>query len=280
MDSIEFLKYFAIDPETKAIGAYLEGIKDGGSFLQIVKEITKEKPIVIWRGGRTPVGAKAAFSHTGSLAGSEFVWKTVLKQAGAIEVESLEELVDTLLAFQQIPRLEGRGVAIISGLVDGGGGGSVLGADICLSFGLDIPPFSNRTRNGLEALLGRVGSILPNPLDVSHAGSNVDTIRQAIELASSEPHIHLIIIQESMDMLLSFLPGERVEKIIELFLELGESLNKPLVIVLEPGLADDRRLAVVRKLSEANIPVFPTLERAARAIANARRYFDYRNTNP
>ena len=84
------------DPETAVIALYLETVKDGRSFINLLKEITPTKPVVIAKSGRTNSGQRAALSHTGSMAGSDAVFDTAVKQAGAIRVESIEEMVDSL----------------------------------------------------------------------------------------------------------------------------------------------------------------------------------------
>ncbi|TEU16933.1 MAG: acyl-CoA synthetase, partial [Dehalococcoidia bacterium] len=119
LDASDFLQYLAADPKTKAIGAYLEGTRDGARLFNTMKEVAKVKPLVVWKGGRTEAGAQAAMSHTGSLASSAAIWSAMLKQAGAIEVHSLEELTDTLLIFQQLRHWQGTSAAIIGGLADG-----------------------------------------------------------------------------------------------------------------------------------------------------------------
>jgi acyl-CoA synthetase (NDP forming) len=275
LDSTDFLEYLAVDPETKVISAYLEGLKNGRRFLQVVEEISKRKPMIVWKGGKTEAGNITAASHTGALASPSFLWTAALKQTGAIEVNTIEELVDTLLAFQQFPLLESHGIAIVSGLIDGGGGQSVSAADTCISLELEIPTFSDEVRVQLEALLGRVGSILHNPLDVSQALGDIEVICRAIEIALADPHIDLVIIQESMDLLIRLLPWESIERLGDMLIELCRTHGKPIAVMLQPGLSESERLTFTRKLSAAQIAVFPTLERTARAIANMRQYSDY-----
>jgi len=275
LDSIDFLEYFASDPETKVIGAYLEGVRDGSRFLQTIKEISKRKPLVIWKGGKTETGIRAATSHTGALTSSALIWKVALKQAGVIEVHNLEGLVDTLLAFQELPLLRGYAVTVISGLVNGGGGQSVSAADTCGYLGLELPPFRDKTKKQLNALLGQVGTILHNPLDVSQALTRIETIRRAIEIASADQGINLIIIQENVDLILRLQPGKWTEQMSDMIVALRNKRKKPIVVVLEAELAEAERMTMARKLLAAHIPVFPTLERAAKAIANMSQYSDY-----
>jgi len=122
LKAVDFLEYFASDPKTQIIGAYFEGIEDGPAFIKLAQEITRKKPLLIWKGGRTGAGAQVAASHTGSLAGSYDIWTTAIKQCGAIKVESLEEMVDTVIGLHHLPKLTGNRVAIIGGVYRGGGG--------------------------------------------------------------------------------------------------------------------------------------------------------------
>ncbi|HIH78099.1 MAG TPA: hypothetical protein HA341_04145 [Halobacteria archaeon] len=121
LNELDFLEYFAEDPKTKVIGMYIEGSKNGKKLFDLVKRVSTVKPIVLWKGGRTSIGAKAASFHTGSFSGSYGVWKNVMQQAGAINVESFEELSDTLLAFQSLPKIKKGNIALIGGFADGAG---------------------------------------------------------------------------------------------------------------------------------------------------------------
>ena len=113
LDCTDYLEYFENDPETKFIGMYLEGVRDGPKLLRMVQRISPKKPIVILKGGLTAAGARAAASHTGSLAGQNAVWDAFFAQSGAIRVDSIEEMVDVLQAFVRLPPCTGRGAALI-----------------------------------------------------------------------------------------------------------------------------------------------------------------------
>lgn len=268
LDSVDYLEYFAADPETKIIAAYLEGVREGQRLFSLLKEITLQKPVVIWKGGKTPEGAEAAASHTGSLAASEAVWRAALRQAGTVKVENLEEMVDILLALSYLGRIEAHNIAIVAGLVDGGGGDSVSATDACVSLGLKVPPFTARTKDWLRDCLPLVGSILRNPLDVGATGGNWQNLEKVIEAVAAEPQIDLVIIQEHVDNLIRLLDKERAYRINDMFIELSRRLPKPLVVVSPPGVAEAERVFLEQKLSMAEIPVYPTLERAAKALAN------------
>ncbi|MDH4067770.1 MAG: CoA-binding protein [Dehalococcoidia bacterium] len=273
LDASDFLQYMAADPKTKVIGAYLEGTRDGTRLFKTMRKVAEVKPLVVWKGGRTEAGAQAALSHTGSLASSAAVWSAALKQAGAIEVHSLEELTDTLLIFQQFGHGQGIRAAIIGGLADGGGGNSVAAGDACIENGLQVPPLSFETKRKLSELLGEVGGILCNPIDVSQAQfRGLATLFQAIDLIVKDTIGDVVLIQEDTEILLPIYSQKGLEEINEFFIELAGRQNKPVIVVLPPGSVEANRLRIEQRLLEASIPVFGSMERAARAICRLNQY--------
>jgi acyl-CoA synthetase (NDP forming) len=267
LDASDFLQYLAADPKTKVIGGYLEGTRDGTRLFNTMRKVAEVKPLVVWKGGRTEAGAQAALSHTGSLASSAAIWSAMLKQVGAIEVHSLEELTDTLLIFQQLEHGQGTRAVIIGGLADGGGGNSVAAGDACMENGLKVPPLSFETKQKLTDLLGEVGSILRNPVDVSQAQfRGLATLFQAIDLIVRDTVSDVVLIQEDIEILLPIYSQKGLEEINEFLIELGRRQNKPIIIVLPPGSVEVERLEVEQRLLAASIPVFCSMERAARAI--------------
>jgi acetyltransferase len=273
LDASDFLQYLAADPKTKVIGAYLEGTREGTRLLTTMKEVVKVKPLVVWKGGRTEVGAQAAMSHTGSMASSAAIWSAMLRQAGAIQAHSLEELTDALLIFQQFGHGQGTRAAIIGGLADGGGGNSVAAGDACTEQGLRIPPLSSETKQKLSDLLGKAGSILCNPVDVSQAQfRGIPTLLQAIDLVVADTTSDVVLIQEDIEILLPIYSRKGLEEINEFIIELGRRQNKPVVIVLPPGSVEAERLEIEQTLLAASMPVFYSMERAARAICRLNEY--------
>lgn len=274
LDSVDYLEYFAVDPDTKIIGAYLEGMRQGRRFLQLAKEVSKTKPMIIWKGGKTEAGAEAAVSHTGSLAISDAIWTAVLKQAGIIRVDSLEELTDTILTFQHFPPFLGENVAIIAGLAGGGGGESVSSTDACASVGLNVPPFTDETRSKLKAILPPAGSILRNPLDMGGVGGFLEILEKTMEIVVADPRIDLIIVNENIDELVMWVTKEILEAMNDIFIRFRGI--KPLVVVAPPGgLPSADRMALEKKLSDAQVTVYPGLDRAAKAIANMNWYYRF-----
>ncbi len=268
LDTSDFLDFFAEDDETKVVGAYLEGTRDGRRLFDSLRRVTSKKPVVVWKGGRTEAGAAAARSHTGSLASSAPVWSAMLHQSGAIEARSLEELADCLLLMQQLGPVRARNVGVVGGLADGGGGISVSGSDACNDNGLNVPALQQSTREHLRDLIGDIGSILRNPVDISPAQfRGVETICRSLKIIASDPSIDVIMLQEDVDIMHSYLGVAETRQVNQRIVRLPEECGKPIIIVLPVGSVEADRVAAENLFLTAGIPVFPTMARAARALA-------------
>jgi len=182
----------------------------------------------------------------------------------------MEELADTLPTFQHLSPFLGHNVAIVAGLAGGGGGESVSSTDACTSVGLNVPPFTEETRSKLKAILPPAGCILRNPLDMGGVGGILEILEKTLEIVVADPRIDLVIVNEHLDQLATFLPRERLEAMNDIFSRFGGI--KPLVVVSPPGSASAERMAVERKLSDARATVYPSLDRAGKAIANMNWY--------
>jgi acyl-CoA synthetase (NDP forming) len=276
LDSTDFLEYLALDPETKVIAIYIEGVRDGRRLFQVLREAAKVKPVVVCKGGRTEAGTRAAASHTGSLAGSDIIWDAALKQAGAIKVGSIEELADILLAFQRLPPLKEANLAVIGGLADGAGGFSVAATDACVSQGLNVPPFTAETRRQLKAIIPGVGIILQNPIDTGGALINdLGVFQRMFEAVVANANTNLVLLVEPIDFFLRYISKEIVYALNDAVINL--SSKKPFVIVSPPSLAESERVEVERKFTQAGLPIYPSTERAAKVISNVIRYWRFRD---
>ncbi|PIU57118.1 MAG: hypothetical protein COS88_02010 [Chloroflexi bacterium CG07_land_8_20_14_0_80_51_10] len=277
LDCIEFLEYLAVDPETQIIGMYLEGVRNGPRLLELIREVSRSKPIVFWKGGRTEAGAGAALSHTASLAGSKAVWSAALRQAGAIEVENIEEVADTLLAFQCLPGFQGSRAAVIAGLAAAGGGASVAMGDACESQGLRVIPLSTPAQDELRSFLPVEGRIFLNPLDISQAGSDPEKLTRILQIVLGETTVDVVIIHVATRVFLGYSPLERLGQMADVLIDFKNKQSKPIVTVFNPSLHYDEQSAIEAKLSAAQIPSYPTFERAARAVANVIRYQEFKD---
>jgi len=163
INECDLLDYLADDPETKVIAAYIEGTSDGQRLRKVLARAASIKPVVIYKGGYTEGGTRAAASHTGALAGSAAVWSGFLKQVGAIEVHTVDETVDMLAALLRMRPPRGLNTCAIGN----GGGASLLATDELERAGFRLPPIPPDIRERLKELIPLAGSMIRNPMDAS-----------------------------------------------------------------------------------------------------------------
>ncbi len=160
----EYLEFFRDDPRTQAIVMYVEGMRDGRSFLQVAYETTPHKPVVMLKSGRSERGASSAGSHTGALAGMSEVARTALRRAGVVWVEDSDKLFPCAEALACLPPIRNNSVAILAD----GGGHATIAADMLTDLGVEIPTLSRKTQGRLEEILPPAASVT-NPIDVAGA---------------------------------------------------------------------------------------------------------------
>ncbi|MCX5999830.1 MAG: CoA-binding protein, partial [Chloroflexi bacterium] len=272
LGSAEVLEYMALDPSTSTVGLYLEGPRDAARLFEVMRIASELKPIVVLKGGRSAAGARATASHTGALAASAAVWSAALRQVGAVEAHSLEELMDTLLLFDKVGQLPMTGLGVICGISDGGGGEAVHVSDVCAAFGIDVPPLTAQTGQEMERLLSKVGSVLCNPVDMSQRQQDPEALRHALELTAAQPGVGAILVYVTAGLILASFLEEVVQAIGDTIVKFKDAQSKPVLVVLPSGPAEVRRLAMEQRLSRPGIPVFPDIERAAKAVSNVHRY--------
>jgi len=161
LNEVDFLRAFAADPDTHVVAAYLESITEGDRFLEVAEDIASVKPVVVLKVGVTPAGAKAASSHTGSLAGADMAYWAAFKRSGVIRAENFEALFDYALAFATQPLPAGNRLAIITNA----GGPGIMAADAAELAGLRLLPPQDATREKLRKLLPATAAT-GNPIDV------------------------------------------------------------------------------------------------------------------
>jgi acyl-CoA synthetase (NDP forming) len=274
LDSTDYLEYLEEDEETRVIGLYLEGVRDGRRFLEVARRINRTKPLVLWKGGETPSGAGTIASHTGSLSGEEKIWENGLRQACVSRARSLEEVAGTAMTFLYLPPARGRRVFILGG----GGGNSVYYADICMRLGLQIPPLAGRTLEEVSPLVPSVGSFARNPVDSWRAFYDANYLGQILDPVFEDPDLDLII----LDRLISrptYATPEQKDATPAAIEYLRKNISrKPLVVVVD-GSGEDPSLAAeaarIRQLfCQAGIPAYPSLPLAAQALAHLAAYHE------
>ena len=157
----DYLEYFGADPEIHSIVAYLEGLDPGNRFLQVAKSVSRKKPVIVLKGGRTAAGAMAAASHTGALAGSAAVYNGLFRQSGVIQVETNKEVVELARALETQPLPKGSRVGILTR----GGGWGVITSDACVEAGLTVAKLAPETIAQFDRLLPPYWS-RGNPVDL------------------------------------------------------------------------------------------------------------------
>jgi len=160
----DMVEYYLADPNTKVIGLYVESVRDGRRLFELLRASNAKKPVVILKGGRTQQGRMAAASHTGSLAGDDRVWIALSRQTGCVLVDTLDQFIDALLAFQALaPRAERPTRKVV--LFGNGGGTSVLATDYFARLGLEVTPLAKPAIDALAALKLPPGTSITNPVD-------------------------------------------------------------------------------------------------------------------
>ncbi len=277
MGAEEFLEYLIDDPETGIICMYLEGIKDGRRFIDLVKQVNLDKPVIVWKAGLTESGARASASHTGSLKGDRQIWKAFFKQTGAIPVGSMDEIFDSAMSFLKLAPFH-RTRAAVFGI---GGGATVANGDTCGQEGIETPPPSLETIQGMAEYVLLVNQGMANPMDVPSTFSNPATLPRTLELAAADPEIDVIILCVAAEFLIGgwgdYMPG--FKKCLSEFVK-GHPGGKPVVVAIEnEGFLAGAEQAT-RELREAGITVYSSLARACRALrrfANYHQFKDRRN---
>jgi len=272
----------AEDDETKVIALYIEGIRDGERLKSALKKAASKKPVVALKGGVTEHGSRAAASHTGSLAGSPQIWRAFFEQAGVVQVESFDELVNTILAINCSPLPFGKGVSIITH----SGGFSVLETDICVKAGLEVPQFGEETLKKLKKLVPVAGTSIRNPLDAWPLYYRLSALRDTIKAIALDENIHSLVLHiDELKYWKQILAEELegfVRKVIGFMMDACEyardEIKKPVMICvsLETYSEDeeDRKchLMVKKEFESRGFPVYPTLEGAIKTLFNLHKY--------
>jgi len=255
----DLLEYFGQDPDTSIIIAYMEGVVDGRRFYRLARQVSRVKPILLWKGGTSDIGSRAASSHTGALSGSAEVWNAVFKQTGIVKVDSAEEMLDCLQAFCYLPLPRGNRVAIVSGM----GGMGVAIADACIDYGLELAQLSEHTRRRLDQVIPQVGTSNDNPVDVGMASVfNPQLYIDSIEALGRDSGVDMLLITR----------GSGKPDYIERVLEVVEGEGKPIALVTTPMM----RLLLGEPSPIRGIAVYADGRRAAMVLGRMAAYQRFR----
>jgi acyl-CoA synthetase (NDP forming) len=292
VNEIDLLQYFAEDEKTGIIAAYIEGVREGRRFFELLREITPKKPVVIWKAGSTPSGQKAARSHTGALGGEYEIWESMLEQAGVVTVRGLEEMLDILTAFITVHPRGGRKITIVGG----GGGLAVESADLAELSGLVLPPFPDDVREKIGALLQGAGSSPTNPVDAGNPIVHPSVLTKMMHITASLDEIDTIFVVQipyHINVLIRLVSQMEDQPITNFSYapelakgakEIIDTYNKPVIGVflntsttendLDMDLEMEWRRARTTFL-DVGVPVYPTIERAMNALDKVVRYREF-----
>jgi acyl-CoA synthetase (NDP forming) len=282
----DYLEYLAGDPRTRVILSYVEGFKDGERFFRIAREVSRRKPIVMLKVGKTPAGARAAMSHTASLAGSDAVFDAVCRQCGIVRAKGLDDLLDLGLAFLRQPLPTGRRV----GIVTAGGGWGVLAADASNEMGFDVVRLPEEVIRELDGFLAAWWN-RGNPVDLV-AGSMGDPIFKCAEVLLRCPIVDCVLVMGIMTALI----GKRapassdesgrsnwqkeltqgVVDVMERFNRMAQTYGKPVVVASEQMFADAvLETRIVHALGQNNSVCYHMPQRAVAVLDALARYGEY-----
>ena len=251
----DLLNYLAADPQTQVILMYIEDLSEGRDFIHLARDITGEqatcKPILAIKTGRTPEGASAAASHTGSLAGTDEVYDAIMAQAGVLRVDTVQELFDYAMAFGNQPLPAADRVAIVTNA----GGPGIMATDACVRQGLRLATFQEETCQALRAALPAAASV-KNPVDVIG-----DARHDRYEAA-----LKAVLADENTDAAIVILTPQTmtdIEEVARVIADLSKTADKPLfasfmgLVDVSPG---------VRILRQHGVPHYPFPEGPARVF--------------
>jgi acyl-CoA synthetase (NDP forming) len=282
----DYLEQLGNDDDTRVIVAYVEGLRQGRRFLGLAKEITKRKPIVVLKAGRSKSGARAVLSHTATLAGEDRIYDAAFKQAGVIRVTDVDEMLDTAGALLRQPVPKGRKVGILTG----GGGPGVIATDACERLGLEIADISRSTIEKLDAILpprwpqanpvdmvGETNLTYPCLLALIE-DENVDAIFSlAVGFADAIRTIVMDYVQADIsDEVEQFISGEERRELAQLkkVIERMDALQKPVFFLPPSGIEE---FTTINHLRENGILTYPGVERAAKVMGHLADYEEYLN---
>lgn len=283
----DYLEYLETDEKTRVICLYVEGVRRGSRFIDTIRRISETKPVILLKGGTGTIGAVAAMSHTGALAGNFTVFRSICSQANIILAETIDEMVDIAGLLLCQPEIKGKRI----GIVTQGGGLGVLSADLCEAAGLEVPPLNDRVVGMLDAYLPPFWS-RRNPVDLVAPGKvSMITDSTAALLAHADMDAIVLLGLGYMTsrarrwLESSVLPRDVMEEparkmiagemgLLDLIVEQIREFNKPILPVIDVvGFDQAGEGNIVRHLDAMGIMAYSSPEQAIRALAKAEDYY-------
>lgn len=265
LDLPELLEWTAEAPGVGVVAVYCEGVRDGKALAEACRRAAEAKPIVFWKAGQTAAGRRAAASHTGSLSGEWRIWESLFRQCGIRAVRDIEEMFDLVLAFCRMPDSAGDRIAVVSGP----GGPAVSAADAVERYGLRMASLSERSLKRLREVLPPTGTSVRNPIDVGLSASfDIRLYLDTLEVISEDPGVDAVVAVGGGAT------AEMSRVYVDGLVQCRERSGKAVLAIAYPGFLTDKDL--LEPLQRADVPVYPTPERALRAYGQVAGYFRLR----
>jgi len=259
----DYLRYLGEDPHTRVATLYVEGFRDGQKFLKMARDITAVKPVVVYKSGSTEQGQKAARSHTGALAGSYAMTVDVLRQVGVSVVKQSDEILPVAEGLGLLQKARGKRVAVVAD----GGGQATIASDRLAEAGLELAELSEATKKRLGEILLPQASLV-NPVDVAGSSdAHPALLADCLAIVAADEHVDSVFLvgmfggyhlRFAEDLLGDEMRGA------ESMIELAHRSDKPLVIY---SLYAPVKPPALRRLHEARLPVYSSIEQAVRVLA-------------
>jgi acyl-CoA synthetase (NDP forming) len=291
IEGAEMLRYFAADPETKIVGAYIEGVRNGREFFDALKICAAKKPVVILKGGLSDQGYRGTLGHTGSMAGTKSAWQAALKSANAVAARDMRDLIECLMAFNCLGEFSGQS----GGVLAGGGMRVVESLDSASDHGFKIPELDPETLSKIKKLLPAAGGRAGNPVDLANPVMSHVVINPMMQILAEQSYIDFIMLYQMIFYLVNearkIRPADvtacddnkfKIEyhrEIAAVAQKIREQTKKPLVMILPDIGGDPEHAEMEQGRMEARlhytahqIPCFDTTDQAFSVL---RRVADY-----
>ncbi|MDD2359954.1 MAG: acetate--CoA ligase family protein [Syntrophaceticus schinkii] len=257
VNNLEILEYYGQDPEVKVIAGYMEGVPNGRELMILADRITRKKPVLLLKVGRTDIGSKATFSHTGTLSGSDKIYDAAFAQSGIVRVNTVDELIYSAKALSMAPYPAGNRVCIIT---EAGGPGIIAMDELGSDKSVRLAPVTEKTQEAIKEALPPMAMVCkPNGyIDMTAAAmekEHMDTLRLVLD----DPNVDSAIL---ISLPPTFLPAEKLAQEIAGVIK---EYKKPVMVCFMKG---EPMLAARAYLEEAGIPTFDTPAQASRALIN------------
>jgi acyl-CoA synthetase (NDP forming) len=277
IEAADFIDVMAADPATRVIGMYVEGVRDGRRFFESLKRAARAHPVVVWKGGMTEAGARATFSHTGSLATPAAVWTAMVRQSGAVTVAGLDAMLDAVEMLARGNPVTKRRM----GLVAMTGGQSVVITDTFASAGLEIPALSPVSYDELKSFFNIIGGSYRNPLDAGGTiggGVHTGNLERILQILDRDPVIDTIVLEVGTGLRAQrwATHEDELTGLLDKVAEFGRASTKPFVLILHPAHVETIVARAKTLARERGLVVFDSFERSAAAIRVAYDYWSNR----